>query len=44
LPSTTSVVVTGVVSKVSIVPDRRSSARHFIVSSGTMNSTGSQNR
>ena len=42
MPSTTSVVVTGVVSSVSIVPSRRSSARLFIVSSGTMNSTGNQ--
>jgi hypothetical protein len=36
------VVVTGVVRRVSMVPRRRSSARHFMVSSGTITQTGSQ--
>ena len=35
-------MLTGVVSSVSSVPRRRSSAKHFIVSSGTMKNTGIQ--
>ena len=38
----TGAVVTGVVSNVSSVPSRRSSARHFIVRRGTMTQAGSQ--
>ncbi len=43
LPRTTSAVVTGVVSSVSSVPKRRSSANDFMVRSGTMKNTGIQN-
>ncbi|MND06710.1 hypothetical protein D3C83_282390 [compost metagenome] len=42
MPRTTSAVLTGAVSRVSSVPSRRSSAKDFIVSSGTMKKTGIQ--
>jgi hypothetical protein len=44
LARTTSAELTGEVRSVSKVPERRSSARLFIVSNGTMTQTGRKNR